>query len=1286
MSDPAKSRWGSIWRPLAGALVAFTAFLILLLAVAIESPWFERRARQWVEAEASRFTGTPVRIGRMHWSVWRQTVTFDNVAVHGTEAEDETPLFAAKSIQVRLGLRTVLSSRDRRARLEELRLTEPRIQVRVYADGSTNLPAARGGPPATDALIDLAIGKFELSSGTAAIEEHSIPLDAEAANMTLVATWRTQPDGYTIRLTSQNFTARKPGENISASVAATVDLLRDRLVIASLRAQSKSFDFEGRGQLSDWRQPSLEMDGRVHADAHWAAKLAGVAGVAAGRLSGDYRFRARPASWRAEASLKGTGLDVTAQGERIRDASVTAQAVLTTDGLELTGIRAALWDGAVTGRAKLSGRVFEFKGALDGVHAPRTVAAAASGPLTLVMDGGLIRKFESDLGLKALDGPLPLGGALRVSYDAAEKQLRIDTASLLLANSRVNASGSAARGLQFELRTRDLEALMVPLRTLTPMLPEKLPVTLAGGLLLVSGRVDHVLTEPRVTASLEAEQVSRDRYTLHRVRAQFEARPDEIVIRKLASNELEGQGRVSLRDWTVADESVISGEFNVRDFDLAALSIDVTGRVSASASLSGTVKAPQAEGRASVVKPAGFGLDADAAEAAFSLAGSELRLRRFEARRGIGRLEGNASYQLPVGDGVATQASAGLSLQNWPVEARVPFTASGRVTVTGDMSAKTITPQNVSGAIKLSTARYGDADLRLETADGRVRASISAAPFGARVEGEGSWKLDSRGEGSARLRLTGLRPDAVDTALPFTGLIEGTATVDGSLGDWRRMVARAQLSQVRLVPKQQTFPAGITASDLTLRNDGDVIADADLTGLVVERFRMVAKDTELEAFGGLSFRTSAWNLLMRGRVNLAVMGTLRNDLLASGVSTINARLRGSLENPQLDGRMQLANASLQLRDVPNGLENINGTVLFDRTRATVESASAESGGGRVSLSGFLGFSRELTYQLAARLDQVRVRYPAGVSTQVNALLNLTGGSKRSLLSGSVTILRAALTGASEAVALASRSNAPILPEDNEFLKNQQFDIRVETAQSAQFSTELSREVQADVDLRLRGTPLRPALLGRVSVTRGVISFFGTDYRINRGEVNFLNPVRIEPQVDLDLETTVRGIVVSINFAGPLEKMNMSYRSDPPLQAQEILALLAVGRTPASATSVGVGTLRGQELLSGSGGNAVINSALAAAPTSTGGLQRFFGISRLKIDPQLIGIDNTPQARLSVEQQLSPVISLTYVTNLNRAQQQLVRVQWDLTRQWSAIATRDENGVLSVDFVFRRSFK
>ncbi|MBX5496989.1 MAG: hypothetical protein IRZ15_16760, partial [Bryobacteraceae bacterium] len=86
------------------------------------------------------------------------------------------------------------------------------------------------------------------------------------------------------------------------------------------------------------------------------------------------------------------------------------------------------------------------------------------------------------------------------------------------------------------------------------------------------------------------------------------------------------------------------------------------------------------------------------------------------------------------------------------------------------------------------------------------------------------------------------------------------------------------------------------------------------------------------------------------------------------------------------------------------------------------------------------------------------------------------------------------------------------------------------------------------------------------------------------------------------------------------------------------------------------------------------------------LERFFGVSRLKIDPQLNGIDNIPQARLTLEQQISKDITLTYVTNLTRSQQQLVRLEWNMSQFWSVIAVRDENGLFGIDFQFRKHFK
>jgi translocation and assembly module TamB len=107
-------------------------------------------------------------------------------------------------------------------------------------------------------------------------------------------------------------------------------------------------------------------------------------------------------------------------------------------------------------------------------------------------------------------------------------------------------------------------------------------------------------------------------------------------------------------------------------------------------------------------------------------------------------------------------------------------------------------------------------------------------------------------------------------------------------------------------------------------------------------------------------------------------------------------------------------------------------------------------------------------------------------------------------------------------------------------------------------------------------------------------------------------------------------------------------------------------------------------ITGGSSAALLGGALSASVS--GRLERFFGASRIKIDPQITGVDNIPQARLTIEQQVSRNITLTFVTNLNRSQQQIVRMEWDLSREWSVVAVRDENGLFGVDFFLRKSMK
>jgi translocation and assembly module TamB len=522
--------------------------------------------------------------------------------------------------------------------------------------------------------------------------------------------------------------------------------------------------------------------------------------------------------------------------------------------------------------------------------------------------------------------------------------------------------------------------------------------------------------------------------------------------------------------------------------------------------------------------------------------------------------------------------------------------------------------------------------------------------------------------------------------MPFDGYVAGTVAFSGPLKKPEQMRARVALPTLQVVPARRALTARQVA-ELALRNAEPVVLAYDGNSIDIESAHMIGHDTDLTISGevGLEEKT-AWNVKVNGKLDLGVVQDFDQDLVSSGIADINASLRGPLRDPNVTGRMELKDASFYLSDFPNGIDNAEGTIIFDQRRANIEKFTATTGGGNLSLSGFIGFSGEMIYRIQAQADSVRIRYPEGVSTTANASLTLTGTTTNSLLSGVVTILRSGFTPRTDLGSILASNPVPATPAatQNEFLRGLQFDIRVDTVPNLQLQTTLTSNLQAEADLRLRGSAAKPVLLGRAVISQGEIQFFGNRYTINRGEIGFFNPVRIEPVLDFDLETRIRAVLVNIKLNGPLRKLNVSYRSDPPLQSNDIIALLAVGRAPGTNSSLAWSQALASPGVPSAGTNNLLGQ-IVAVPIS-GRLQRFFGVSRLKIDPQLTGLSAVPQARLTIEQQISRDVTLTYVTNLSQANQQIIRLEWDVSQTWSVVAVREENGVFGVDFLFKKRIR
>jgi translocation and assembly module TamB len=402
---------------------------------------------------------------------------------------------------------------------------------------------------------------------------------------------------------------------------------------------------------------------------------------------------------------------------------------------------------------------------------------------------------------------------------------------------------------------------------------------------------------------------------------------------------------------------------------------------------------------------------------------------------------------------------------------------------------------------------------------------------------------------------------------------------------------------------------------------------------------------------------------------------------------VSADVRGTIAKPLVNGRLELHNASVNYAEIPNGITNANGVVRFSGDTAAVQNLTGEVGGGKLVLSGYGAYRDVPRFGLHANATHVRVRLQPGLSVVADANIQLTGATHASMAAGTVIVHQITYARTSDLGSILSRATPPVqnAGEPSPLLDNMKLDIQVRTSPGLEVQTAMTEDLSLDSNLQIRGTATRPGVLGRISITKGQLLFFGSTYTVDSGSILFYNPITIEPVLNLNLQTQAKGVDVALKVTGPVDNMTLSYTSNPPLQFQEIVNLLATGKTPTSDPNIlAKQPTQPPQTFQQMGESAIVSKALADPIANR--LQRVFGVSQLSIDPTFTGGSALPQAKLTLQQRISSSMTFTYATALNDPNTQIVRVEWAMNPQWSAIAGRDQNGIVSLRFLYKKQFR
>ncbi len=662
-----------------------------------------------------------------------------------------------------------------------------------------------------------------------------------------------------------------------------------------------------------------------------------------------------------------------------------------------------------------------------------------------------------------------------------------------------------------------------------------------------------------------------------------------------------------------------------------------------------------------------------------------VRLSGVTATFGSGALGGQLTYARPsdqvqfdlFGRSLALDEIRQIQTPSLPLAGRLDFRLTG--------SGPPRSPQG-QGTVRISSLRagselVGDLTGRVNSDGKRLHMALETSLVKGKLAGEVDLSLADSYPIQGQLTAEGIDLDPFIKSGLHLKALTSHSRVDGHF----------QLSGELLKPDTIAVDANVSQvvfafENVTLQNVGPIRLVYRKSDVHVEQAELKGPDSNFKLSGVVRFnRDQPLELRVLGAINLKLIEGFVPALQSQGAAQVDAIVQGTFGQPRINGRARLENAALNYSDIPIGLSNVNGELIFSSDHVSFSNLKAEAGGGQLLLGGIVTFvpgPARVQYDLNIKANDVRVRWPAGMSWLLNANARMVGNTQAATLGGTITLNRLLLTGGPDVAALllmAPRGPSIESEGGSSFVRNLQLDFAVNSGAGSRLEWS-GAHIETDANLRVRGTWSRPSVLGHVHLLSGEVNFRGNKYRLNRGDMNFANPLQLDPVMNVEAVTTIQQYEITVDLTGRATALRLSYRSDPPLPETDVISLLALGYTGEASelrTTGGSGQLGATALLS------------QAVSSEVGGrIARLFGISRFSIAPFQTGTgtESNAAARISIQQQLTPNLTVTYATNATSNSQQVIQIEYAVTRDISVVALRDINGTFGIDIEFKKRFK
>jgi translocation and assembly module TamB len=1308
----------------AAIIVLLVAAVVTLVLLLDHSEGFRHSILAKVENSVHESTGARLEVGDFHLKLSNLSLDLYNVVVHGTEADPSRPLMAVDHLQVGLTIDSLL---HRKWHVRDIIVDHPVVRLAVNKAGENNLPKSEKKSTSSNTnVFDLAIRELRLNNGEIYYNDQKTPMQADLHNFAVSANYDPAQNKYSGDL------GYNTGKIVYGKYAPVEHNLQAKFGVTPQQFTLDKLDLttgESRvglnATVNDYSSPNMQASGGYEATlvTKDLKKILKDPTLSTGtvKLTGQLKYQADPNKPMLETvsvagNVSSSGLDVKTASLQTEVRDLYARYQLSGGNAEVNDIRARVMGGTLSGKLTIKdvagASIAQLQASLKGLsldqaqtathntsmrqaHLSGKVDADANARWAKTLDN-LVAHSDATIKASLGQGPAtPVNGVIHADYAAAHKQLALTNSYISTPQTSVNLNGkiSDRSHLKVALRSNDLhelETLSEAFKKPAPGQPPAQPLGLYGTA-NVSATVSGSLKAPQINGQMDARNFRVEGSSWKVLHTAFAANPSQIT---LTNGDLEAvpQGRLNfsaqakLKNWAYTPSSPITANISgsrisIADLErLANKSYPVSGTLALNVSVHGSQLNPVGQGTLTVTK------------AKVSTEPIQSLNVKFEGNGNT--VKANMTVQMPAGSARAdvdyfpkTEGyDAHVQSQNFRLEklqtviAKNMQIAGGvNLNVTGKGTVKDPQLQASIEVPQLQIQKQTVQGLKFQTT---VQNHVATIALDSDIE-----KVSLKARGTVGIETPYMADIHLDSgkinfqplvalyapaqAADLSGQTELHATVRGPLADKNRVEAHLEIPNLDVHYKQFQLAAA-----------KPIIADYKNGTATLQPTSIRGTGTSIDAQAVVPVTTpKAASFLVKGAVDLGIAQMVVPDMTSSGQLQFDIDSKRYGPGANLNGQIKIVNANLHTLDSPVGLDHANGVINVTQTRLEIASFEGQMGGGTINATGAVAYRPAVQFQLGLSANNIRVRYPEGVREILASNLALTGNTQASQLTGQVKIQRISFTPDFDMSTFTSQFSGGGSSDSGtpgSFTQGMKLNIAVQsTSQMNLVSSQVS--IKGDANLRVVGTAADPVILGRANLTGGEFFLAGNRYEVQHGTIDFLNPVRTEPVLNIQVKARIDEYNITLALNGPVERLQTTYTSDPALPPVDIINLIATGKTVESAAanpSPSPTSAMGAQSLLASGISSQVSGKIA----------KLAGVSQLQIDPGL-GTDNgqNPGARIAIQQRVTSNLLVTFATDITSTQRQAIQIEYKFNPKWSISGTRNQNGGFGVDGRYRKDF-